>query len=151
MKWKFIKDKGLILEENPNIILLFDQPRQIIRQQLLFNPTKNKGRADSEDDYQNLFDISNNWVRLGFDNDELFEIEILDGKVNVNDITVQTQANLSDTLNALKRDGFHFVKGCYSHTDFNAMIDIGDSYLNGGEENYVRWFYTAKNFDHLLT
>jgi hypothetical protein len=50
-------------------------------------------------------------------------------------------------LKPLKEVGFNFSLQKYSYTDFDARIDIGDSYLNGGEPNEVRWFYTAKNFD----
>jgi hypothetical protein len=151
MTWKFVQAKGLILKEDTNIFLFFDQPRQTIRQQFHFNPIKNKGRADSEDDYQNLFDTTNNWVRLGFDNDRLFEIEVLEGAVEINGVNIRTQGNLTAALKALEEVGFEFSLGTYSYTDFDAKIDIGDSDLNGGVPNEVRWFYTAKNFDHFST
>lgn len=150
MKWKFVKDKGLVLEEDPNISVFFDQPREVIRQWFRFDRNKNVGRVDYEDNYQNLFDKRNNWLRLGFDNEKLFEIEVLEGAVDIDDVSIQTYGNLNDTLKALEEKGYKFRIGDYSHTDFDAKIDIGDSDLNGGIPNQIRWFYTAKNFDHLL-
>ena len=119
----------------------------MLRDLLHFDLSKNFGRNENEDSYSNL---EGNWIRLSFENNKLSEIELLRGSVLLDGIELIIGGQLDETLAALKAKGYSFKKGYYSYTDFNNLLDIGDSEDNGAVPNKIHWFYTATNFDHLL-
>ncbi len=112
MKWNYTIDKGLS-SPDLGLKLLFGMKRDNIRKFLSYNPDGNKGRFDSEDSYRNLFNLPNHYIRLGFKNDSLFEIEVLDGTVFFDSVTIQTQTNLYKTLEQLKAKGHIFREWDY--------------------------------------
>jgi len=146
MNWTYIKNTGL-QSDNSHIKLTFGSDRQSLRTLLDYDPDKNKGRFDTEDSYGNS--LPDNWFRLHFEDNKLFEIELLGGTVMVDNVPIKIDDDLKRTLTRLIQKGFVFNKGDYSYTDFFNLIDIGDSEENGGEPNQIRWFYTASNFDHM--
>jgi hypothetical protein len=75
------------------------------------------------------------------------DIEILEGSIEVEGETVTIFGNLEQTISALERKGFNFTLGDESWTDHQSKIDLGDSDLNGGIPNQVRWFYMTRSFD----
>ena len=140
------KNIGLV-SINPPLQLTFGADRQTSRNQLSFDATKNFGRNDNEDSYP---DVAGNWLRLSFTDNKLEEIELLRGVIFIDNIEIKTGNPLDKTIKSLKDKGFSFKKGFYSYTDFENLVDIGDSEANGGDENEVKWFYTSTNFDHLI-
>ena len=146
MTWTFKKDIGLI-SDDLKIKLTFGSERTTLRNLLKFDQSQNQGRSDSEDIYWNS--SSDNWFRLSFDNNKLSEIEILRGTVVVDSVPIRLRTNLKETLTLLSDKNYVFKKGDNSFTDFENLIDIGDSETNGGDTNESVWFYTSTNFDHL--
>ena len=146
MKLFYKKNIGL-LSSDRTLPLTFGSDRKVLRDLLHFDFSKNFGRNENEDSYSNL---EGNWIRLSFENNKLSEIELLRGSVLLDGIELIIGGQLDETLAALKAKGYSFKKGYYSYTDFNNLLDIGDSEDNGAVPNKIHWFYTATNFDHLL-
>ncbi|MFA5990621.1 MAG: hypothetical protein WC794_00035 [Candidatus Doudnabacteria bacterium] len=152
MKWKFIENKGIISEDNSRLEIYFGMARQDLRLKLNFDPNQNKGRFDNEDSYGNALGRNGNWFRFAFSKheDKLEGIEILAGTIDVCGVSVIANGgNLKETIKELEKKGFVFTKGDYSYTDFDHLVDIGDSEESGGDENQVCWFLTVVNFDYL--
>ena len=148
MKWYYTIDKGLSSNDG-NLDILFGMTRDNLRILLSYNPEVNKGRFDSEDSYRNLFNVPNHYIRLGFKIDLLFEIEVLDGTIIFDGVTIQTQANLDKTLTHLKAKGHIFQEWDYGYIDRISKIDLGDSTKNGGVENLIYWILISEDLNHL--
>ena len=149
MKWIYTINKGLSYSNDSNIELRFGMARDLVRKMLSYKSETNSGRFASEDSYLNLFDIPEHWIRLGFENDKLFDIEVLNGIVIFDDIEIQTRADLKDILDRLKAIGHVFQETDYSFTNRISKIDLGDSEKNGGISNLIYWILVAENFDYM--
>ena len=148
MKWYYSIDKGF----SSNVVkldILFGMTRDNLRILLSYDPEVNKGRFDSEDSFRNLFDVPNHFIRLGFKNDLLFEIEVLDGTIIFDGVTIQTHTNLDKTLTQLNAKGHIFQEWDYGYIDRISKIDLGDSAKNGGVENLICWILLSADLNHL--
>ena len=121
--------------------------RNEIRQRLNYTEPDNKGRYENEDSFENVLG-SNDWLRLGFDDlQKLVDIEILAGSVLVEGIAVEVMGDLKGIVSKLIGKGYEFSEGEYSFTCESLKIDLGDSKKNGGIDNKIYWFYTAKEMN----
>jgi len=149
MKWTYNVNRGLTYSDDSTITLTFGLSRAIVRKMLLYKSDANNGRFDNEDSYEKLFDIPGHWIRLSFEKELLFAIEVLEGIVDFDGVTIETRGNLKNTLDLLISKGHIFEEADYSYINRLDNIDLGDSEKHGGVDNLIYWVLVSKNFDYL--
>lgn len=151
MYWHCTPGKGIVSKEE-GIELLFGAPRADIRAKLGYDPAANAGRSPQEDHYGKSLENPAHWIRLGFTpEDKLQEVEILSGTVDVDGVVFEAfNGDLPPVLEALKAKGYAFTRTDYGFTDFERLIDIGESGSNGAEHpDRTSWVYISRSFEHL--
>jgi hypothetical protein len=139
MKWQYQIDVGLKHQENNAFDLLFGTHRAQLRERFNYSPGVNKGRFEAEDSYDSFLGDNTQWFRLGFDNDKLFEIEVLAGEVVFDNIVIRAGTDLNAVLNKMAEKGYRFKEWDYGFINHEIKIDLGDSEKNGGQANLIYW------------
>lgn len=146
MTWNYILDRGISNAEN-GINFFYGANRFEVRKDLNYSDPRNEGRFKDEDSYNYILQSEDN-IRVDFDEmDELICIEVLEGIVEVKGVYIEVKGDLSKAILELNNIGFELKEGSYGYTCSELKFHIGDSAKNGGEDNYISWFHTGKDFD----
>ncbi len=149
MKWIYNINKGLSHSIDPNLDLLFGMTRESIRNIFSYTPEFNQGRFEDEDCFRNLPGHQDQWIRPGFKNDLLSDIEVLQGCVVLDSIHIQTHTSLKVILAQLQLKGHLFQESDYSYVSYQSKIDIGDSNKNGGVEDLIYWILISQDLSYI--
>jgi|GEM_PF-5962052 len=149
MEWIYTVNKGLKHSINPSLDLLFGMTRESIRHAFSYNLEFNEGRFEDEDSFTSIMGYQNQWVRPGFRNNLLSEVEVLQGTIIFGNIRLQTHTGLKNTLSKLKANGYIFQETAYSYVSYSEKIDIGDSEKNGGIEDLIYWLLISQDLSYI--
>jgi hypothetical protein len=149
MEWIYQTGKGINTIGIQKIELFFGARRNETRELLGYDSSFNQGRFENEDSYYNLFGIQDNFIRLGFTEENLSDVEILNGTLIFEEISIKTQSDLKLTLEKLKIKNYHFKETDYSFVNKIVNIDLGDSTKNGGVDNLIHWILIGKDFSYI--
>lgn len=147
--WEFIPHKGIKCQ---SVELFFNKDRSLIRE-LLGNEEKfNFSRNGFEDSYQD-FQNTETWIRLMYnESNELKEIEFLQGKLRVKDISIIGDGkDVIQLKGELEEMDFNLIRKEHEYwMDEKNNFTFSSSEDTGGDSTECVYFYTADDMKHLI-
>lgn len=147
--WEFVPNKGIKCQ---SVALFFKSKRSEICSLMGNEQEFNFALLENEDSYKE-FQNSDTWIKLFYDkSDELKEIEFLQGKLRIKDISMIGEGkNVFQLMRELEGLGFNLIRKENNYwLDAKNKFTISSSEDMGGDSTECVYLYNAYDINHLI-
>jgi hypothetical protein len=134
--WQLLPFEGVVFNSSESRFML-GQSRDEMRREHRYQRPLNTGRFPDEDSYPN--EAGNAWIRVSFSDasNTLTEIEFLAGSLKYADIELSA-TSFSTLEQRFIESGYGLQEAdCYSYMGQDLGINVGISYLVGGDDDSI--------------